>query len=94
MADTLWHVEQPKGIAGSREYQHHPAYSWHRIVDGDGSTVGFSPDMPTATLFAAASGLLKALEALAYDVRAMDEDYDIRPSFVAAREAIAKATNT
>ena len=50
---TPWTVEGPKPFDGKAD-RNHLAYAWMRIVLKDGSTVGYTPDMPTATLFAAA----------------------------------------
>lgn len=36
--------------------------SWHRIVDTDGSTVGFAPDIVTARQFAASPIMLEVLK--------------------------------
>jgi hypothetical protein len=40
---------------------------------------------------AAAPELLEALEAAAETIKALDEDYDMHPVYIAARAAIAKA---
>jgi hypothetical protein len=44
-----------------------------------------------ARLIAAAPELLEALEAAAETIKALDEDYDMHPVYIAARAAIAKA---
>ena len=58
-----WTIAPPERERGKYKPDH-PGYSWHRIVDSDGSTVGFTPSKQRADLFAEAPAMADVLRSM------------------------------
>ena len=67
--DSPWRSEGPLTWQPGQGHtdRGHPAYKWHRIIAGDGSTIAYVPDEPTARRIVAAVNACRSIPTVALE---------------------------